>query len=73
MKKLEFDGTELILEENSEKKLINNPLLVNIRPKFLKDENKYVHVGSRPSTYYGIFNHKDYIKTNVLGKRTLQI
>ena len=36
MKKLEFDGTELILEENSEKKLINNPLLSKYKTKIFK-------------------------------------
>jgi len=68
IKRIEFDGTELILEEKSEKKLIKNPLLVNMKPKYLEKENKFVHMGSRPSTYYGKFTHNDYKETNVLVK-----
>ena len=70
VKSLKFDGTELELDEDREHKLISNPLLVNVRPKLVEDGDsfKYVHSGSRPSTYFGKFEYGNYKATNVLVK-----
>ena len=67
-KKLKFDGDELKTSELLEHNIIKNPLLVNVRPKFISNDNKFVHVGGRPSTYYAKFILKGYKHENVLVK-----
>ena len=67
-RKLKFDGNELKTSELLEHNIIKDPLLVNVRPKFLSNDNKFVHVGGRPSTYYAKFILKGYKHENVLVK-----
>ena len=67
-KKLLFNGTNLNIKEELEHNILEKPLLVNIRPKYLENEKRYVHVGSRPSTYYAKFKLDGYKPTNILVK-----